>query len=301
MTGKTLVVIGGPTAVGKTAVAIELAKHFTTEIISADSRQFYREMTIGTAKPTNEERQAVRHHFIDSLSIHDYYNAWQFEQDVLKFLETYFKRHDIVFLTGGSGLYIDAVCHGLDDLPTIKSEIRQNLLDRYEKEGIEGIRFELKQVDPEYYLQVDLKNPQRILHALEIFYQTGKKFSVMRKEQAAERPFKIVKIIIHQEREILYERINDRVDKMIEKGLIKEAKLLYSHRQLSPLQTVGYRELFDHFDGRYDLEEAVRLIKRNTRHYARRQISWFKRDPKNLWIEPNLPILIKQIEDALPV
>ncbi len=301
MTGKTLVVIGGPTAVGKTAVAIELAKHFTTEIISADSRQFYREMTIGTAKPTNEERQAVRHHFIDSLSIHDYYNAWQFEQDVLKFLETYFKRHDIVFLTGGSGLYIDAVCHGLDDLPTIKPEIRQNLLERYEKEGVEGIRFELKRVDPEYYLQVDLKNPQRILHALEIFYQTGKKFSVMRKEQAAERPFKIVKIIIHQEREILYERINDRVDKMIEKGLIKEAKLLYSHRQLSPLQTVGYRELFDHFDGRYDLEEAVRLIKRNTRHYARRQISWFKRDPKNLWIEPNLPILIKQIEDALPV
>ncbi|MCD6367280.1 MAG: tRNA (adenosine(37)-N6)-dimethylallyltransferase MiaA [Bacteroidales bacterium] len=301
MEGKTLVVIGGPTAVGKTTVAIGLAKHFDAEIVSADSRQFYREMTIGTAKPTNEEQQAVRHHFIDSLSIHDYYNAWQFEQEVLAFLKTYFKYRNIVFLTGGSGLYIDAVCHGLDDLPTIKPEIRQNLLERYNKEGIEGIRFELKQIDPEYYLQVDLKNPQRILHALEIFYQTGKKFSALRKEQAAERSFKIIKIIIHQEREILYERINNRVDKMIETGLIKEAKLLYPHRQLSPLQTVGYRELFDYFDEKYDLEEAIRLIKRNTRHYASRQISWFKRDSKNLWVEPDLRGLTKMIEDTLLV
>ncbi len=301
MTGKTLVVIGGPTAVGKTAIAIKLAKHFKAEIISADSRQFYREMTIGTAKPTDEERQIVKHHFIDSLSIHDYYNAWQFEQGVLKFLKTYFKRRDIAFLVGGSGLYIDAVCHGLDDLPTIKPEIRQNLLERYEKEGLESIRFELKQIDPEYYLQVDLKNPQRILHALEVFYQTGKQFSILRKEQAAERSFKIIKIIIHQEREILYERINNRVDKMIEIGLIEEAKSLYPYRQYASLQTVGYRELFDYFDGKYDLEEAVRLIKRNTRHYARRQISWFKRDAENLWKEPDLPTLIKTIEDILLV
>jgi len=299
MAGKTLVVIGGPTAVGKTAIAIELAKHFSTEIISADSRQFYREMIIGTAKPTDEEQQAVKHHFIDNLSIHDYYNAWQFEQEVLAFLKTYFKHYDIVFLTGGSGLYIDAVCRGLDDLPTIKPEIRQNLLNRYKKEGLESIRFELKQIDPEYYLQVDLKNPQRLLHALEIFYQTGKKFSVLRKEQATERPFKIIKIIIHKEREILYERINIRVDKMIEKGLINEAKSLYPYKQLSPLQTVGYRELFDYFTGKYDLEESIRLIKRNTRRYARRQISWFKRDPENLWAESNLSVLIKLIKDTL--
>ena len=301
MTGKTLVVIGGPTAVGKTAIAIKLAKHFKAEIISADSRQFYREMTIGTAKPTDEERQIVKHHFIDNLSIHDYYNAWQFEQGVLAFLKTYFKHRDIAFLVGGSGLYIDAVCHGLDDLPTIKPEIRQNLLERYEKEGLESIRFELKQIDPEYYLQVDLKNPQRILHALEGFYQTGKQFSVLRKEQATERPFKIIKIVIYQEREILYDRINNRVDKMIESGLVEEAKSLYPYRQYASLQTVGYRELFDYFDGKYDLEEAVRLIKRNTRHYARRQISWFKRDAENLWKEPDLPILIKTIEDILLV
>lgn len=299
MSEKTLVVIGGPTAVGKTAIAIGLAKHFGAEIISADSRQFYREMTIGTAKPTKEEQQAVKHHFIDSLSIHDYYNAWQFEQEVLTFLQTYFKHHNIVFLAGGSGLYINAVCRGLDDLPTIKPEIRQTLLERYEKEGIEGIRFELKQIDPEYYLQVDLKNPLRILHGLEIFYQTGKKFSVLRKKQATKRPFRIIQIIIHQERELLYERINNRVDEMIENGLIEEAKLLYPHKNLSPLQTVGYRELFNHFDGKYDLEEAIRLIKRNTRHYARRQISWFKRDSENLWIEPDLPRIIKMIENTL--
>ncbi len=288
MVEKTLVVIGGPTAVGKTAVAITLAKHFKAEIISADSRQFYREMNIGTAKPSKEELQTVKHHFIDNLSIFDYYNAWQFEQEVLNFLENYFKQNDFAFLVGGSGLYIDAVCKGLDDLPTIKPEIRQTLLERYEKEGIESIRFELKQIDPEYYLQVDLKNPQRMLHALEIFYQTGKKFSLLRKEQKRERPFKIIKIIISEDRETLYNKINKRVDIMIENGLIEEAKTLFPNKNLSPLQTVGYRELFDYFDGKYDLNEAVRLIKRNTRHYARRQISWFKRDDENQMMCANI-------------
>lgn len=288
MTGKTLVVIGGPTAVGKTAIAIAVAKQFNAEIISADSRQFYREMNIGTAKPSPEELQAVKHHFINNLSIHDYYNAFMFEQEVLQFLEKYFLSRDLVFMVGGSGLYIDAVCNGLDDLPTIQPEIRQKLLQKYEKEGIEHIRFELKQIDPEYYLQVDLKNPKRILHALEIFYQTGNKFSQLRQEQKRIRPFNIIKIVLNQDREVLHERINKRVDIMIENGLFEEAKSLLSYKQLPPLQTVGYRELFGFFEGKYDEEEAVRLIKRNTRHYARRQISWFKRDEKNSWVKPNL-------------
>lgn len=292
MTGKTLVVIGGPTAVGKTAIAIAVAKQFNAEIISADSRQFYREMNIGTAKPSPVELQAVKHHFINNLSIHDYYNAFMFEQEVLQFLEKYFLSRDLAFMVGGSGLYIDAVCNGLDDLPTIQPEIRQKLLQKYENEGIERIRFELKQIDPEYYLQVDLKNPKRILHALEIFYQTGKKFSQLRQEQKRIRPFNIIKIVLNQDREVLHERINKRVDVMIENGLFEEAKSLFPYRQLSPLQTVGYREPFGFFEGKYDEEEAVRLIKRNTRHYARRQISWFKRDAENQWVKPDVSEVI---------
>ncbi len=299
MTGKTLVVIGGPTAVGKTAIAITLAKQFNTEIISADSRQFYREMNIGTAKPSLEELQAVKHHFINNLSIHDYYNAFMFEQEVLQFLEKYFLSHDLAFMVGGSGLYIEAVCNGLDDLPTIQSEIRTKLLQKYKENGIERIRFELKQIDPDYYLQVDLKNPKRILHALEIFYQTGKKYSQLRQEQKRIRPFNIIKIVLNQEREILYEQINKRVDIMIENGLFEEAKSLFPYKQLLPLQTVGYRELFDFFESKFDEEEAIRLIKRNTRHYARRQISWFKRDSENQWVKPNVSEIKSLLEKFL--
>jgi len=287
MAKKTLVVIGGPTAVGKTAIAITVANQFDAEIISADSRQFYREMNVGTAKPSPAELQSAKHHFINTLSIHDYYNAYRFEQEVLQFLEKYFLTRDLALMVGGSGLYIDAVCNGLDDLPTIQPEIRQKLLQKYEKKGVEGIRFELKQIDPEYYLQVDLKNPKRILHALEIYYQTGKKFSQLRQEQKRIRPFNIIKIVLNQEREILYDRINKRVDIMIENGLIEEAKSLFPYKDLPPLQTVGYRELFGFFEGKYNLVEAVRLIKRNTRHYARRQISWFKRDEENNWLPPD--------------
>jgi len=298
MAGKTLVVIGGPTAVGKTAMAIAVAKQLNAEIISADSRQFYRELNIGTAKPSPVELHAAKHHFINNLSIHDYYNAFMFEQEVLQFLEKYFLTRDLALMVGGSGLYIDAVCNGLDDLPTIQPEIRQKLLQRYEKEGIEGIRFELKQIDPEYYLQVDLKNPKRILHALEIFYQMGKKYSQLRQEQKRIRPFNIIKIVLNQEREILYERINKRVDIMIENGLIEEAESLFSYKQLPPLQTVGYRELFDFLEGKYDIEEAVRLIKRNTRHYARRQITWFKRDAENQWVKPDVSEIKLLIEKS---
>ncbi len=299
MVEKTLVVIGGPTAVGKTALAIALAKQFKTEIISADSRQFYREMNIGTAKPSSVELQSVKHHFINTLSIFDYYNAWQFEQEVLAFVTTYFQQNNLIFLVGGSGLYIDAVCNGLDDLPTIHPEVRKNLLERYKKEGINNIRFELKQIDPDYYLQVDLKNPQRILHALEVFYQTGKKFSSLRKAQRRARTFKIVKIFLNEDRKILYERINQRVELMIDNGLIEEAKFLFPNKHLTPLQTVGYRELFAHFNGQYDLNEAIRLIKRNTRHYARRQISWFKRDTENIGVKPDFEKTKKIIEDNL--
>lgn len=293
---KTLVVIGGPTASGKTAIAINLAKLFKSEIISADSRQFYKEMTIGTAKPSIKELQTVKHYFINNLSIHDYYNAWQYEQAVLSFLSIYYKQHDICFLVGGSGLYIDAVCKGLDDLPTITREVRNHLLERYRRKGIDAIRFELKQIDPEYYLKVDLKNPQRILHALEIYYQTGKKFSSLRKEKKQKRPFKIIKLILNPQREILYKRINTRVDTMIQNGLVKEAQSLYKYKHLPALQTVGYKELFDFFDKKYDFEESIRLIKRNTRHYARRQISWFKRDKKNIMIDPETDKLIQIIE-----
>ena len=202
-------------------------------------------------------------------------------------------------MTGGSGLYIDAVCRGLDNLPTILPEIRKPLLERYKKEGINGIRFELKQVDPEYYLQVDLKNPQRILHALEIFYQTGKKFSSLRKDKKRKRPFEIIKIILNDERTLLHSYINKRVDKMIENGLVDEAKKLFPHKELTPLQTVGYREIFGYFEKLYDIDEAIRLIKRNTRHYARRQISWFKRDIENIWLKPNTEKIKKIIDKKL--
>ncbi len=292
----TLVVIAGPTAIGKTAIAIQLAKHYKTEIISADSRQFYREMNIGTAKPDEKELSQVKHHFINNLSIFDYYSAWQYEQEVQKFLHGYFKKNEMIFLVGGSGLYIDAVCNGLDDLPTIDPEIRKKLINLYDHQGLDAIRFELKRVDSDYYMHVDLKNYKRILHALEIYYQTGQKYSDFLTQKKLERPYRIKKLVLNADRDLLYDRINKRVDVMIESGQIEEAKSLYPHKNLVPLQTVGYKELFDYFGKQYDLEEAIRLIKRNTRHYARRQISWFKRDTQNIWVKPDNPEIRKIID-----
>lgn len=288
MNKATLVVIAGPTAIGKTAIAIELAKHYKTEIISADSRQFYREMNIGTAKPDKNELSQIKHHFINNLSIFDYYSAWQYEQEVQKFLNNYFKKKELIFLVGGSGLYIDAVCYGLDNLPSIDSEIRQKLIDMYNHHGLDAIRFELKRIDHEYYMHVDLKNYKRILHALEIYYQTGQKYSEFITNKKLERPYRIKKFVLNTDRNLLYDRINKRVDMMIESGLIEEAKNLYPHKNLVPLQTVGYREMFNYFENQYDLNEAIRLIKRNTRHYARRQIAWYKRDTQNIWMTPNI-------------
>jgi len=275
---RKLVVITGPTAVGKTDAAIELAKNLNTEIISCDSRQMYREMRIGTAVPTYEELAAVPHHFIGNLSIHDYYNVSMFEQDCLKLLEKLFAKHETVIMTGGSGLYIDAVCKGIDDFPTVDAEIRKTVTGWFEAEGIEYLRRQLKMLDPEHYAKVDLRNHKRIMKAIEVSLQTGKPYSTFLTAKERKRPFEIEKILLNRPREELFDRINRRTTKMMEQGLLEEARTLYPYRHLNALNTVGYRELFAYFDGQCDLETAVELIRRNTRRYAKRQLTWFARD-----------------------
>ncbi len=282
----TLIVITGPTGIGKTKVAIELAKHFNSEIISADSRQIFRELSIGTAVPDSQELHTVKHHFVHSHSIHKYYNASKFEIEVLSTLEQLFEKHKIAIMAGGSMLYIDAVCNGIDELPLIDPEIRQQVISRYEKDGLENLRLELKKIDPEYYALVDLKNHKRILHALEVFYMTGKKYSSFRTQTKKKRDFKIIKIGLNTDREILHRRINQRVDKMIVQGLLDEAKSVYQYKHLNTLNTVGYRELFSHFDGEISLDEAIELIKRNSRRYARKQLTWYRKDKDVNWFEP---------------
>jgi tRNA dimethylallyltransferase len=282
---KTLVVIVGPTGIGKTDLGVFLAQNLNTEIISADSRQFYRELKIGTAVPSDEELTAVKHHFIGQLSIHEYYNASTFEFEVMDLLEEKFNQLDTMLMVGGSGMYVDAVCRGIDDLPEIDQEIRAKLEEKFQKEGIESLRFELKKLDPEYYDVVDLRNPKRILKGLEICLMTGKTYTSFRKSIKKERDFDTLKIGLTMDREKLYERIEKRVDRMLEQGLVEEAKEFYSFKQLNALNTVGYKELFAHFDGEYDLAKAVELIKRNSRRYAKRQLSWFKRDAEITWFE----------------
>jgi tRNA dimethylallyltransferase len=282
----TLIVITGPTGIGKTNLSISLAQHLDTEIISADSRQFYKELKIGTAMPEEIQLSKVKHHFIGHLSIHDYYNASQFEFEVIDLLENLFKRKSKVLLVGGSGMYIDAVCRGIDDLPEIDKEIRAELQNKFEKEGIESLRFELRRLDPEYYNIVDLKNPKRILKGLEICLMTGKTYTSFRKSIIKQRDFKMIKVGLTMDREKLYRRIDERVDKMIGEGLVDEAREFYLHRNLNALKTVGYKELFEHFDGNYDLNRAIELIKRNSRHYAKRQLSWFGRDKEIRWFDP---------------
>lgn len=282
----TLIVITGPTGIGKTNLSISLAQHLDTEIISADSRQFYKELKIGTAMPEEIQLSKVKHHFIGHLSIHDYYNASQFEFEVIDLLENLFKRKSQVLFVGGSGMYIDAVCRGIDDLPEIDKEIRAELQNKFEKEGIESLRFELRRLDPEYYNIVDLKNPKRILKGLEICLMTGKTYTSFRKSIIKQRDFKMIKVGLTMDREKLYRRIDERVDKMIGEGLVDEAREFYLHRNLNALKTVGYKELFEHFDGNYDLNKAIELIKRNSRHYAKRQLSWFGRDKEIRWFDP---------------
>ncbi len=283
----TLVVVAGPTAVGKTDLCVRLAQYFNTDIISADSRQFYKELSIGTAKPTEAEKQGVKHHFIDSHSISELYSAGSFERDALKCLEQLFQKHEVVIMTGGSGLYIKAVCEGLDDLPETPAALRAELMAKLQNEGLESLQNQLQLLDPEYCKQNDLQNSQRVVRALEVCLFLGKPFSSFRQKKATSRPFKIIQIALERNREELYERINLRMDQMLKNGLIDEVKSLVEFRAHNALQTVGYKEVFGHLDGQYDYEEMVRLLKRNSRHYAKRQITWFKHQGDFEWFSAN--------------
>ena len=285
MVHSTLIVITGPTAVGKTALTIQLAQHYGVPIINADSRQIYRELPIGTAAPSEEQLRQVRHYFVASKSIDDYYNASMYEQEVLECLKV--QPSNINILSGGSMMYIDAVCNGIDDIPTIREDIREEMKRRYQEEGLEALCEDLKRLDPEHYEVVDKQNYRRVIHALEICYQTGRTYTSFRTQQKKERPFNIVKIGLNRDREELYQRINQRVDEMMENGLLDEVRGLYDKRSVNALNTVGYKELFDYLDGRWPLEEAVERIKGNTRRYARKQLTWFKRDENVKWFHPD--------------
>lgn len=284
---KTLVCVVGPTAVGKTAVGIHLAQHFQTVVVSADSRQFYREMTIGTAKPSDEELATVRHHFINSHHIAEDYSVGDFERDALALLKKLFLHHDVVMLVGGSGLFVRAVCQGLDDLPKPLPGVRDRLNTLYREQGLEPLQRLLKQVDPEYFDAVDNQNPQRVIRALEVYESTGRPFSHFRHGQAAKRPFGVVSVGLDADRELLYQRINSRVDAMMAAGLLKEVEALLPHREKPPLKTVGYAELFEYLDGKCTLENAVDKIKQNTRRYAKRQLTWFRKDKTTVWFAPD--------------
>lgn len=283
---KTLIVVIGPTAVGKTAMAIEIAKHFKTEIISADSRQFYKELKIGVASPSEEELKSAKHHFIGNLSINDSYNVSKFETESLICLKTIFIRNNQAVLVGGSGLYIDAVCKGIDDLPDPEENLREEIKENFKNQGIEYLRNQLKILDYEYYNQVDLANPKRLMRAIEVCLTTGKTFTSLRINQQKPRDFNIIKIGLELPRDVLYERINKRVDLMIEEGLEKEVKSLLSQKKLNALNTVGYKEIFDYLEGKTSFEFAIEKIKINSRRYAKRQLTWFKRDKEIKWFNP---------------
>jgi tRNA dimethylallyltransferase len=286
--GKTLLIILGPTASGKTELAIKAARWLSTEIISADSRQFYRELAVGTARPSAEQLAEVKHHFIGHISINEKYNISRFEADTIRLLEEFFLHHNTVIMTGGSGLYIDAVCKGIDEQPDNDPAIRQMLKTEYKAKGIEYLRNELLHLDQDYYRQVDLSNPNRLMRALEVCLVTGKPYSSYRKGHEKKRPFRLVKIGIDIPRDELVNRINKRVDEMILQGLVEEAGAHYGFRHLNALNTVGYKEIFDYFDGKCSLEQAVEKIKINTRRYAKRQMTWFRRDREITWIKPGL-------------
>ena len=288
-----LIVITGPTAVGKTELCMELAQWLNIPIINADSRQMFRELKIGTAAPTDKQLQQVRHYFVGNLSISDYYSASMYEQDVNKLLAELFTTSNYALLTGGSMMYIDAVCNGIDDIPTVDETTRQLMKQRLAEEGLEALVEELKQLDPEHYEVVDRHNPRRVVHALEICHMTGKTYTSFRKAEKKQHPFQIVKIGLNRDRSELYERINLRVDKMIQNGLVDEARNLTSYRHANALNTLGYKEIFNYFDGIWSLEEAIERIKGNTRRYARKQLTWFKRDATMRWFHPNDVELIK--------
>ena len=283
---KTLIVIQGPTGIGKSKLSIQLANHFNTEIISSDSRQIFKELSIGTAIPSPEDLEKTAHHLIHSHSIHDNYNASRFENEALEIIGSILEQHEVVIMTGGSMLYVDAVCKGIDDQPDVDPKIRKNISQEFEEHGIEHLRMKLKQLDKTYYQQVDLNNPKRLIRALEVCIMTGKPYSSFRTETIKARPFQILKIGLNTDREKLYSRINQRVDQMMAEGLEDEAKNIYPFRHLNSLNTVGYKELFAWFDGETDKEKAIELIKRNTRHYARKQLTWLRKDEQIHWFEP---------------
>lgn len=282
-----LFVLLGPTAVGKTALSLKVAKLLGSPIINCDSRQIYKNLSIGTAAPTEEQLQEVKHYFVKILELQEYYSAAQYETDVIQLLNQLQLSHDNLLLSGGSMMYIDAVCNGIDDIPTVDSEVREQLKKRLQTEGLEPLRNELRLLDPEYYKIVDLKNPKRIVHALEICYTSGKPYSSFRVKEKKVRPFQIIKIGLRRDRNDLFDRINRRVDMMMEEGLFEEAQKLYPLRHLNALNTVGYKELFLHFDGKWDLSLAIEKIKKNTRDYAKKQMTWFAHDNNIHWFSPD--------------
>jgi tRNA dimethylallyltransferase len=284
---KTLIVLIGPTGVGKTDLSLRIAKEFSTEIVSADSRQLYADLKIGTAAPTAEQLACVPHHLVGTLQLTDYYSAARYEEEAMAVITRLFESHDTVLLTGGSMMYVDAVCNGIDDIPTVDADTRELMMRRYHEEGLERLCAELRLLDPEYYSIVDLKNPKRVIHALEICYMTGRTYTSYRTQQKKERPFRIIKVGLRREREELYERINRRVDIMMEQGLLDEARRFYPYRTLNSLNTVGYKELFAYLDGECTLAFAVEKIKQNSRIYSRKQMTWFKRDESIHWFHPD--------------
>ena len=281
---KRLIVLLGPTGVGKTALSLNLAEHYLSPIISADSRQFFKGLEVGTAAPTTAQKERVLHHLVGMLDVTDYYSASEFERDALNIIEDLHKSHDVLIATGGSMMYIDALCNGIDDVPTIDESLRKEVYELYEREGLEPIRAQLKVLDPDFYNEVDLKNYKRVIHALEVCLMTGKPYSSFRTQTKKERPFEIIKIGLTRDRAELYERINNRVDEMISSGLIEEAERFYPQRHLNALNTVGYKELFKYMDGEWTLDFAIEKIKQSTRIYSRKQITWFKRDKEIHWI-----------------
>lgn len=296
-----LVVVAGPTAIGKTALSIRLARHFNCPILSFDSRQFYREMSIGTAKPDHEELAAAEHHFIDCYSVSEPCSSGQYEQEALQKLDQIFKKYPVCVAVGGSGLYINALCYGIDDIPS-DQEIRDELAFRLAAEGLESLQKELKSIDPEFFDTTDIKNPRRIMRAIEAFRLTGKKYSELRLKSNKKRPFNTFWIGLEMDIQELYDRINIRVDQMVEKGLIDEVRSLHAYRGQKPLKTVGYREIFDYLEGKCSLDQAIEKIKVNTRRYAKRQISWFKRNPEINWFHPeNDSGIMEKINSKFPV
>ena len=299
---KNLVVILGPTGIGKTELSLSVAEYFHIPIINADSRQIYRGMPIGTAAPTSEQQQRVKHYMVEMLDMNEYYNASMYEEDVMRLLNKLFLESDLALMAGGSMMYIDAVCYGMGDLPTVKDDLRNEMKRRFAEEGLDSLCKELQQLDPEYYDIVDKHNYRRVIHALEIIHTTGTTFTSLRTVEKKKRDFNIIKIGLNRIREVLYQRINQRVDSMIEAGLLEEARILYPNRHLNALNTVGYKELFNYFDGTWSLDEAIERIKGNTRRYCRKQLTWFKRDDSIKWFDldrENTKEIIKYISDLI--